>query len=209
MEFSPAVADLYTHFEGDRKCDGRFHLAANHFAVLFGPAARSFKDQLIVYLQQHPQVESFFANTPVDFDHRQFDDIRSGALDRGIHRYSFRPVLLGTVTAVDSGYGPPPSEHRFGVALLFGGFYGSVYKLLNFRITVEIGAYELIGPGAGYLQFLGQSVTGHPVHHSEVDCFCNTALFRAHVLGIHSEDERTGAAMNVAAAAEGLLQLRI
>ncbi len=102
----------------------------------------SFEKQLVVDLQQHFHFRRFVFEEIGHADHRDFDNVTGGALDRRIHRGADGPVAHGPDVAADFGKVAPPPEQRFGVAIVLGFMNHPILERFDGAEALEVAANE-------------------------------------------------------------------
>ena len=162
-----------------------------------------------MHLQDHVACEVAPAKRLGQAHHRQFDQIRRRALDRGIDRHALAKLPHDRIGAVDLRDQPPAAQERLHVAVLPGSLDVLVQTRAHLRIAGEVGLDE----GGSLLvrdpQFFGEAVGAHPIDDPEVDRFHRTAHLGRHVLLRHAVDERGGVAVDVAVVLEHVDQRRV
>ena len=85
----PGAADADRDVEGHPQLVGGAHLPAYQGLDGLPLPRRHLEDQLVVHLQQHPAGQPLGRQGPVDAEHRDLDQVRSRALDRGVEGHPF------------------------------------------------------------------------------------------------------------------------
>ena len=88
------------------------HLIAHQGAHAVHFIFRNFEDQFIVNLQGHARFQALLAESGVDADHGNFDQIGGGALQWRVYRGAFGEAAQVGVLAVDVGDGAHTTEQR-------------------------------------------------------------------------------------------------
>ena len=177
--FEPVGADSGGNFEGDSATVGIGHIGS-HYLLETGEFAWSHvEDEFVMNLHYHTRAETGFFDVAVDVDHRQFDDVGSGALQRGIDGVTFGITAHYRVARIDVGEVAFASHKGRDKSTLFRALDLLVYVFADVGIAGEVTVNELLSLGAWDTQAFRQSECRYAVDDAEV----GSLGIAAHVVG--------------------------
>lgn len=200
FRFGPVFSDSQIYGEGASR-KGVFHSVPHDGGKRLHFVLRSFENEFVVNLHDHPAFEFGIPDFLVHGDHRPLDDVCRGSLYRHVGRLALgtlSDILVGVVKAFDEAF---PSERGFHVSAFAGFFKQGVVIRPDTRVTRE----ERVDVSRGFRrrgsQGLRESETGYAVNDSKIDGFGDTPLFLGYG-GRFRKEELRGFRMDVPAAFE-------
>lgn len=148
-------------------------------------------------LADHARAGSHPLQPALDRDHRQFDHIGAGTLDRGVDRDAFGVGAQHAVGGGQVGDQAPPAEERLDVAGQAGAFQQALEPGLDGRIGLEITLDEAGGLLASDAELLSQAVRAHPINNSEIDHLGLRPHLTGDFGGLNPEDLTGGLAVDI------------
>src|SRR5262249_2104935 len=134
------------------------------------------EDELVVDLKDHPRAELTLTQLFGNPDHRQFDNVGCGSLNRRIDCGSFSHTAAHAVARIDFGMLPDSAKERTRDAGI-ARFAQAVFDIaLHSLVLLEVFCDEICGFFRTDTQLLGESERRLAIDDSEVDCFCAAAL---------------------------------
>ena len=98
-----------------------------------------------MHLQHHAEREVLFVDPLLDADHRNLDEVGSGALHRRIYRHAFCHLRFHAVAAVDARNVAAAARQGFYVAVAVGGRLGIFDILLHALVHIEVPGDKVLG----------------------------------------------------------------
>src|SRR6266481_864823 len=194
-QVSPVGADSDFYHQRHGEGVSFFHELAHQGAhdVKFGFG--DFEDQFVVHLEGHAGPQVALAESGVDTDHGELDQVRGGALQRGVDGGAFgEPALVG-VLAMDVRNRPDTSEQRRYSLLAAGLFKGQADELLGF---------------SGFdAQLLREAECGETVNDAKINDLSLAAVVRGDQQRRNAKNLGGCEGMDVVSAAKGFDQQRV
>ena len=162
-----------------------------------------------MHLQDHARLQVLGLQSPVDVNHRQFDQVRRAALDRAVDRRPLGILANIPVGAGDIGNIAPAVQQGGHVFMLPGKGDGLGDVAVHIGIFGEIVLDNRLRIIVGDPQPPGQPKAGDAVDDPEIDFLGLTPLLRRHLLRRHSKYRRGGGTVDILSLLEGLAQPRI
>src|SRR5437899_4376677 len=116
LQVTPIGPNPDFHDNGHSEFVNAFHFFPNQLFQLGPFLCGSLEEQLVMDLKNHLGVEFLVCQAPVDFDHRQFDEISCRALQRRIKRRALRKVAKLHLRRIDLRNWPDSAEQSLRYA---------------------------------------------------------------------------------------------
>src|ERR1041385_504047 len=116
----PVVPHAHIHDQRDLERRGALHVALDQHGHRLDLGPGRLEDELVVDLQQQPARQPLLPERPVEAHHRDLDEIRRGALERGILRLSLAECAQVEVLVPDLGDIAPTPEEGLDVSARSG-----------------------------------------------------------------------------------------
>src|SRR5438034_5651430 len=110
FQIPPILSNSKFHHQGHRKRMNVFHLLAYHAAHDVELCLRNFEHEFVVDLQGHSCLQLTFEYRGVNADHRQFDQIGGGPLQRCVYRGPLGETAKVVSPAIDAGNWADPAK---------------------------------------------------------------------------------------------------
>src|SRR6266436_2649744 len=208
-QVSPVGADSDFYHQRHGEGVSFFHELAHQGAhdVKFGFG--DFEDQFVVHLEGHAGPQVALAESGVDTDHGELDQVRGGALQRGVDGGAFRePALVGGL-GVSVRNRPDTSEQRRYSLLAAGLFKGQVDEGADACVFCDIGADELLGFSGFDAQLLREAECGETVNDAKINDLSLAAVVRGDQQRRNAKNLGGCEGMDVVSAAKGFDQQRV
>ena len=156
-----------------------------------------------MHLENQSALQTVSQQAVADADHGNFDDIRGGALNRGIHRDTLTERAHIEVLALQLGQRAAAAKQRGNIALLPAGLLDVLHIFLHARIGVKVGFDKLARLFARHADILREREIRDAVHDAEVDRLARGAHLRRDLLKRHMVDLGSRCGVNILPVLEG------
>src|SRR6185295_12111923 len=177
LAIGPVTPRFYIDPQRDIEFHHRGHLLGNEFCEGIDVAGGDFKNELVVYLQEHSGRRFFLTQPAMNVDHRQFDQVGRRALDDRIDGGAFRQVPLTTGTSAYAANCSPSPEDSTNIPFSAALFQYFCQEFFDSRIAVEISLDKLCRGRLFDSQLFGQPERALPINYAKIDRFCGTPHF--------------------------------
>src|SRR5256712_8808105 len=110
LRINPIHSQADTYDQGDAQPSGSLHMAFYHLRGSFLLPDRHLKYKLVMDLQDHARRKAPFFQGPRDADHRDLDQIRGRALERGVRGRALAEGSDVVIAVLELRDVTPPSE---------------------------------------------------------------------------------------------------
>ena len=156
-----------------------------------------------MHLENQSALQTVSQQAVADAYHGDLDDIRGGALNRGIHGDTLTERAHIEVLALQLGQRAAAAEQGRNVALLPAGLLDVLHIFLHARIGVKVGFDKLARLFARHADILREREIRNAVHDAEVDRLARGAHLRRDLLKRHMVDLGSRRSVNILPVLEG------
>ena len=157
-----------------------------------------------MYLQNQLRLAFFGAETACSVDHRKFDDVRGGALYRGVQGDAFAERADVEDRRFQFGQVAAAAHDGCDVSPLLCCFDDLLHVTFNAGIGREVLIHIIVRLFAGNSEVFRECEAGDSVDDAEVDRFCAAAHLRSDRIRLNTEDLRRRDGVDVESAPEGV-----
>ena len=137
LQVPPVFACAYFYQQRHRQRVDLLHLIPHQGAHAIHFIFGNFENQFVVNLQGHARLQALLAESGVDADHGNLDQIGGGALQWRVHRGALGEAAQVGVLAVDVGDGAHATEQRpdflFAASLVQGSVDEGTHAFVFFK----------------------------------------------------------------------------
>ncbi len=179
----PGLTPADLHIQRNTQGCGTAHLLDQHAFGGFTLTGGDFEDDFVVHLQQHAGLQALFAQAAVNVDHSDLDDVRGGALNRGVEGGAFGGFTAYTVGRVQVGQHAAAAENGFGVAVLVCLLEHAAQESSHASEAFEVVGAQFACFVRADVQLLGEAEAGQTVCQTVGHCLDLGALLGGDFFG--------------------------
>src|ERR1043165_6063479 len=209
LHVQPVRARPDLDFERHVQLDRRLHLALEDVGNLFGLTFRRFDEQLVVYLHDRLCLEARRAQSLVNPEHGNLDDVAGRPLNPHVDGLALGARADVAVAVVDSGDGADAPVERAHDARLARLLRHLFHVAVHARVGSVVIVYDLACLFARDADALREAERLDGVGDGEVDDLGEASLLFQLFLRARAEDETGRALVYVLALLEGVEHLRV
>src|SRR5947208_9392833 len=154
FQIPPILSNSKFHHQGHRKRMNVFHLLAYDAAHDVELCLRNFEHEFVVDLQGHSRLQFTFEYRGVNADHRQFDQIGGGPLQRCVYRGPISEPAQVVILAIDVGNWTDPAKECFHAAFAARLLQCAINERTYAFVLLKVGIAELFRFGSFYSKIL-------------------------------------------------------